>query len=180
MDIPAYEISAADDFGANAIGEKPREYTEELGLIICERLMDGMSRHAIVKQQDMPTLGTLLRWLAEQENFSRIYAQARAERNHSIFEETLDIANDGSNDWMEIFDKNGDAIGWRVNGEAIQRSKLRVDQRKWFLAKLDPVNYGEKTTTELSGPNGGPIQTKATIELNPAEAYLQMINGGKT
>jgi hypothetical protein len=41
--------------------------------------------------------------------------------------------------------------GYRANGEHIQRSKLRVDTRKWFLSKLKPKVYGDKSAVELSG-----------------------------
>jgi hypothetical protein len=36
-----------------------------------------------------------------------------------------------------------------VNNEAVQRSRLRVDARKWLMSKLMPKKYGEKL--ELGG-----------------------------
>jgi hypothetical protein len=67
-----------------------------------------------------------------------------------LTEEILDIADDGSNDWMEKLDKDGKSVGWAVNGEAVQRSKLRVDARKWIASKLKPKKYGDKLDTTLS------------------------------
>lgn len=32
----------------------------------------------------------------------------------------------------------------KYNGDAVQRSKLRVDARKWVAAKLKPKKYGDK------------------------------------
>lgn len=57
-------------------------------------------------------------------------------------DEILEIADDGRNDWMEIQNRDGDNIGWKVNGEAVQRSRLRIDARKWLLSKLLPKKYG--------------------------------------
>jgi hypothetical protein len=34
---------------------------------------------------------------------------------------------------------------------------LRIDARKWYASKLAPKKYGEKTQTELSGPDGAPL-----------------------
>ena len=36
-----------------------------------------------------------------------------------------------------------------MNNEAVQRSRLRVDARKWLMSKLMPKKYGEKL--ELGG-----------------------------
>ncbi len=58
-------------------------------------------------------------------------------------EEIVEIADDGRNDWMEVMSKDGESIGWRLNGEAVQRSRLRVDARKWLMSKLLPKKYGE-------------------------------------
>lgn len=69
-------------------------------------------------------------------------------------EEILDIADDGTNDWMEKKDDEDNCIGWRENGEAVQRSKLRVDTRKWLMSKLAPKKYGEKQEIKHSGSIG--------------------------
>nr|WP_206734938.1 MULTISPECIES: hypothetical protein [unclassified Bosea (in: a-proteobacteria)] len=52
---------------------------------------------------------------------------------------------------------------WLVNGEHIQRSKLRLDARKWMASKLQPKKYGDKVA--LTGGSGGPIETVTRIEL---------------
>lgn len=67
------------------------------------------------------------------------YARACEARADKIFDDLLDIADDGSND--TYVDDNGMP---RTDTEVIQRSKLRVDTRKWMLAKLAPKKYGDK------------------------------------
>ena len=51
----------------------------------------------------------------------------------------------------------------RLSSEAIQRNRLRVDTRKWMLAKMLPKVYGDhtKVTNEHTGKDGGPIQLAA-------------------
>ncbi len=61
-------------------------------------------------------------------------------------EELIDIADDGSNDWMQVFSKQepGKAIGWIENGEALRRSTLRVETRKWVMSRLLAKKCGDK------------------------------------
>ena len=60
-------------------------------------------------------------------------------------DEVLEIADDGSNDWME---RDGRDV---ENSEAIARSRLRVDTRKWVLSRMLPKMYGDKQSLDLSG-----------------------------
>jgi hypothetical protein len=52
---------------------------------------------------------------------------------------------------MERLDDDGKPIGWQLNGEHLQRSRLRVDTRKWIASKLKPKKYGDKVEHEHSG-----------------------------
>lgn len=92
----------------------------------------------------MPGLSTIFRWLGDEahEAFREQYAKARESRADALVEDILEIADDSRNDWVEINDPENP--GYRVNGEAIQRSRLRVDTRKWVASKMLPKVYGEK------------------------------------
>ncbi len=82
-----------------------------------------------------------------------MYTHARDAQADALFDETLEIADDGRNDWMERHNEEGEAIGWRENGEAIRRSQLRIDTRKWIAAKLRPKKYGDKQQIEFKHIN---------------------------
>jgi len=62
-----------------------------------------------------------------------------------------------------------DKIVTTVDGPAVQHAKLRVDTRKWAASKLKPKRYGDKVTTEHTGPNGGPVHVIGT-EMTADEA----------
>jgi hypothetical protein len=67
-------------------------------------------------------------------------------------DETLEIADDAQNDWME---RNGaDDVGYQLNGENIQRSRLRIDARKWMAGKLRPKVYGEQQEIDHTSSDG--------------------------
>jgi hypothetical protein len=120
-------------------------YTQEKGDRICELLVEGRSLRSICAgEKGMPSAAVICRWLAEHEDFRRQYARAREAQADSLVDETLDIVDDGRNDWMEIHSKAGESLGYKLNGEAISRSKLRVEQRRWLAARLAPKKYGDK------------------------------------
>lgn len=122
---------------------RPSAYNEGIAQEICERMASGESLREICRDDHMPARSTVFLWIAEdRESFSDRYAKAFQARMYLHADELLDIADDGTNDWMERNTPEGEK-SYVVNGEAIQRSRLRVDTRKWLMAKLLP-NYSDK------------------------------------
>lgn len=128
---------------------RPCEFTQEIGDAICDQIADGVSLRTICTAENMPGKSTVFRWLGSFPAFRDQYARAREAQADTLADELLDIADDGDNDWMERKGEDGQSLGWRENGEAIQRSRLRVDTRKWIASKLKPKKYGERL--ELAG-----------------------------
>lgn len=139
-----------------AIG-RPSNYSDEIADKICEGLIDGRSLRSICLDDDMPGITTVMRWLSKNEDFREQYTRARELQADTIADEILDIADDGSNDWMERKSGEGEHLGWQFNGEAARRSQIRIDARKWMAGKMRPKKYGDKVQNEHSGPDGGPI-----------------------
>jgi hypothetical protein len=131
---------------------RPSDYSPELVSEICSRIADGQSVREIARDDAMPAMSTIFAWLSKHSEFTEQYARAKEAQAEYLAEEILDIADDGSNDWMER--KNKDGSSYTVeNGEAMQRSRLRVDARKWLLSKLLPKKYGDKIEQTLQGGN---------------------------
>ena len=121
---------------------RPSTYSDEMADAICERLADGESLRSICRDEGMPDKATVFRWLAANEVFRDQYARAREAQADALFDDVLEIADDARNDWMV---RNGDDdLGWQMNGEHIQRSRVRIDARKWMAGKLRPKVYGDK------------------------------------
>jgi len=118
---------------------------------ICERIADGESLRAICGDEGMPAKATVFAWLADDKSFSDQYARAREAQADAVFDDILTIADDGRNDWMERLGDEGQGVGWRENGEAIRRSQLRIEARKWMAGKLKPKKYGERLDINHSG-----------------------------
>jgi hypothetical protein len=120
-------------------------YTDEMADKICDGLAEGRSLRSICCDPEMPAQSTVFRWLADPDRatFREQYARAREAQADALFDEMLDIADDGSNDWMERKRQDG-STEEVLNHEHIQRSKLRVDARKWMASKLNARVYGDK------------------------------------
>ena len=136
-----------------AVRGRPTEYSEGLAQKICAELAEGRSLRDVCSSDDMPGETTVRRWaLEDREGFSAHYARARELGYLAMAEELLEIADNGQNDWME---RHGDEdAGWQANGEHLQRSRLRVDTRKWMLSKVLPKVYGDKITTDHTSSDG--------------------------
>ncbi len=131
---------------------RPTSYTQELDIEICTRLAIGESLRSICKDESIPDISTVIRWVFTDiegtEAFRAHYETARQMQAELMADELNDIADDGTNDWMIRKGKGGDDYDV-VNTEAIQRSKLRVDTRKWVASRL-LSKYNEKRETKLT------------------------------
>lgn len=87
--------------------------------------------------------------MREQEGFLKQYARAKQESADAMAEEILDISDDGTNDYMTIT-RGRDEVEV-PNPEVLQRSRLRVDTRKWLMAKMKPKKYGDSIDVTSDG-----------------------------
>jgi hypothetical protein len=138
-------------------------FTQEIADEICERLSKGEPLAQICRDEHMPASRTVSDWKAEHERFAADFARARDDGFDAIALQCLEIADETSSDTIKTED------GERPNTEWISRSKLRVETRLKLLAKWDPKRYGEKLQAELTGANGGPIETATSFKLAPLE-----------
>lgn len=98
--------------------------------------------------------------LIEDEEKAKRYARACEDRADNIADEILSIADAGS---------NSDNI-------IVQRDRLRVDSRKWILAKLHPKKYGDKIDMTSNGKDLIPARTLTKKE---ASQLFKDLNEGK-
>lgn len=121
---------------------RPSEYNQQVAEAICERIALGESLRSICRDDAMPAQSTVFKWLTQQQSFAEQYARARETQADAMVDEMLDIADRA------------------VSNEEVQAARLRIDARKWVAVKLRPKKYGERVMTELTGRDGGPIQTE--------------------
>ena len=144
---------------------RPTLRTPELEDDILSRIACGESLRAICSEEAYPNVATVIRWLAADEAFAHRYARAREMQAEVLADQMLEIADDGTNDWMAKRDKDGNLVGWQLNGEAVARSKLRLEQRRWYAEKLRPKVYGAKVAVG-GDPDAPPIKTTHQLDVS--------------
>lgn len=125
---------------------------------IVEWISNGKPLREFCRIEGNPAFRTVYDWLEKDEAFSARFARARESGEDVIAQECLEIADDARNDWMET--KQGKVL----DSEHVQRSRLRIDTRLKLLSKWNPKKYGDKVQSEVSGPNGAPIQAEIKVE----------------
>lgn len=159
---------ADDDRAARPVG-RPSSYTEETANRICERIMGGESLLKICRDDNMPSRGAVYLWLAENAAFMNKYAHARDVQADHFADEMIEIADDGTGDLITKTNKDGTEYE-TVDQEHINRSRLRVDTRKWLAARMAPKKYGDRVMNEHTGKDGGPIKSISVGVVDPIEA----------
>ena len=124
---------------------RPTDYTPEIATAICRALAEGRSLVSICRDEEMPARSTVYEWLdANTDGFPDRYARARARQADAMADDILDIADETS------FDTIDGKHGPLPNGEWIMRSKVRIDARKWLMAKLAPKKYGDSKQLDIT------------------------------
>lgn len=68
-------------------------------------------------------------------------------------EELMDIADDGTNDYRQKIMPDGSTADV-FDTDHYQRSRLRVDTRKWYLSKVLTKVYGDKQVIDNTSSDG--------------------------
>lgn len=131
---------------------RPSLFNQAVCDAFCERVAAGESVRSICRDDDFPEMKTIFRWLSKHPSFRQQYDVAKEMGMAAMAEEILEIADDGSND--TYVDEEGRP---RVDTDVIQRSRLRVDTRKWLMSKLAPKKYGDKVDLNHGAQPDNPL-----------------------
>lgn len=112
----------------------------------------------------MPDVSTILYWLNDEKDktFSIQYARAKQAQADIFVDEIIEIADDDSGD-LDRVDDYGNRI---ENKEFTNRSKIRIDARKWAASKLAPKKYGEKLDVDVHGSVSHSIERHVVVFQN--------------
>src|SRR5829696_3442122 len=124
---------------------KPEYDKTKTVALICERMNNGKSLRAVLRQDGMPDKTTFLRWLDEDEGgaLRTQYARAREGLGDEYADELREVA----------FNDQDDANSRRV----------KLDALKWMASKLHPRRYGDKVDLGRGqSENLAPTKTEVT------------------
>jgi hypothetical protein len=150
-------------------GGRPCIFDQAVFDAICDRLAEGSSLRAACREEGMPDERTVREWVADNKfGISPQYARAVEARAERLFEEIIEISDTSVVAEKVTTKANGDVE--TVVGDAVDRSRLRVDARKWALSKMLPKKYGDKVDVNVGGTGGGPIVSVSVDTKDPVEA----------
>jgi len=132
-------------------------YTPALADEIVSRIAKGEPLRQICRDAHMPSWDAVYDWEKKYPDLQQRIAGARERGEEAIAQECMEIADSATNDWMETHGQ--DDVGYRLNGEHIQRSKLRIDTRLKLLAKWNPRKWGEKVDLNHGVQPENPLAT---------------------
>lgn len=145
---------------------RPSTYNEEIATKIVNRMIEGESLTHICRDPAMPPRVTVYSWFDKHPEFYARCARAR--------EALADYLVD-----------NIEQMAKTATKETLEQVKLEVSVAQWRAMKVAPRMYGDRTRTEVSGADGGPIKMQAEIidanTLEPAqrEALKQALLAAK-
>lgn len=155
---------------------RPIEWTEEkkkkaVEIILYEMMENGKSIRAILTNADrdvLPSHVTFINWLSKDDELVKQYARANEIRSDILFDEMFNIADNSAYDTIET--EKGEVC----NHEYINRSRLRIDTRKWALSKMNPKKYGEQIDITTKGDKIGQYSDWTPEQI---KAELKRLNG---
>jgi hypothetical protein len=144
---------------------RPSTFDEAIATEICERLAEGEPLRVICRDDHMPPWRTVYHWMEDRPEFSARIARGRDMGMDAILEDTLLIADEPKEGIRREESETGVKT---VSEDMLGHRKLQIETRLKLLAKWNPKKYGDKLSTELTGPNGGPLQV-VRLRMTPAE-----------
>lgn len=124
------------------------KYDAELAAKVLDLLAQSGSLRRVCRELGV-SRNSIIPWVVDNtEGFGDAYARAKEHGIDTLVEETLDIADDGSNDYMAAKD------GMQLDTEHIQRSKIRVETRRWLAERMAPRRYGLKQGVDVTNSDG--------------------------
>jgi len=139
---------------------RPSKYTTDLGDDICRRLAAGESARQICRDDAMPAMSTLMKWLTDSDKvtFSEQYARARDCQADYYADQIVDIA---------------DELSEVAEASELARAKLQIDSRKWKVARMSPRKYGDKQQIDHTSSDDTfkPTVIKLVAQSNESDWY---------
>ena len=120
---------------------RPSDYSDALAdRIIAEIVENGRLLVDICAVDGMPNRATVYRWLADRRDFaSRVDRAREAAADHSVSKARV--------------------IAEKCTSETANADRVKISHYQWEATRMAPKKYSERRLNELTGKDGGPIET---------------------
>lgn len=158
---------------------RPTKFSAKLAEEICNRVAGGETLSEICRRKGPGVLNrkTIIQWFVRYPDFNHAYMRAFVTRLSHASDEIISIAEDGTNDFIERLKEDG-AKTLIFNREHVERSKMRIDARKWLMTKLLPHQYGDRV--DLTNSDGSFADSLMAARTRISEPEVrEKLNGGE-
>lgn len=114
---------------------------------------------------------TLNAWKSAHPEFLESITRGKEIADAEIAEALFHRAKGYKHPAVKIMSVNG-AV---VHEDYVEHYPPDTQAASLWLRNRQPELWRDKVQTELTGANGGPIQTKADVTLSPVDAYMKML-----
>lgn len=108
---------------------------EDFKAVLAE-LEEGRTLTAICKDPGRPSTAWVKAYKNTTPELLALYMRAREEQQHAFSDEIIDISDNSSND--------------SESPRSVERAKLRVETRKWLMARLAAKTFGDKSSMDVT------------------------------
>lgn len=129
---------------------------------VVDWISEGKTLREFCRQEGKPSFVTIYNWKDADEDFALRFARARDAGEDVIAQECLAIA-DAPHAGQIVTEKADGSVETKT-ADMVEHRKLRIYTRLQLLAKWNPKKYGDKVQQEVTGANGGPIQSSIVVE----------------
>jgi hypothetical protein len=137
------EVAKAKDEYAAAQLEWVRREMDPVAIDgILERIAEGVTVKKAAEEFFLSS-SKFHSWVMKDPLIAERYDEARKIQAEVMLDDMLEIADDGAND--TYVDSKGNT---RTDYDVVQRSKLRIEQRRWQGSKVNPDRFGDKVKVD--------------------------------
>lgn len=140
---------------------RPSTYTKELGQEICLRISNGELLTKIVLEDGMPAFSTVYDWADAHPEFSSALSRAKRIQAFHHADFIAIRALDESRDYYT--DSKGER---RSDNTSVLRDRLVSENFKHLMRCQNREAFGDKSETEISGPNQTPLVPVLNIKID--------------
>lgn len=128
---------------------RPTVYMDSLAAMVVQNIANGATLTATCSMPGFPTPWVLRRWCGERPDFAEALNMAQEVRAAVLVDQAQDIADDASNDYIMVLRPDG-RYEEVVNHANVQRSKLKVEVRKWVAGRLHRAAWGDSKQVDIN------------------------------
>lgn len=115
---------------------RTREYYATVRRQLCGMVADGMTRATACRALGIRS-DDVTHWIKTDEKFAAAWRRARDAQISMLADELIEIADQPMKELVDV-----------------ARAKLRIDTRKWLLARWKPREYGDRAQVDYTQVQG--------------------------